>query len=179
MSTLAPTMTYGAPQARAVSDSGTQTASFPEGEFAAVPNSSYPFTPTLGQDFSGRLGKMANQSRAQSETFANLAQQSTSSALARFNEIRNAYTQSRASETIAGSGTGDSIAEAFSEIESSSTALQRQFGLSRRASDDISVTWFLNADAGAAGRARRPKPNLDRQRYRDRIRRKKPDYWIP
>jgi len=150
---LAPNIAYGATQTRGFSNSGTQTTSFPDGEFAAVPNSSYPFTPTLGQDFTGRLGKMANQSRAQSETFANLAQQSTSSALARFNEIRNAYSQSRTSETIAGSGTGDSIAEAFSEIESSSRALQRQFGLSRRASDDISVTWFLNADAGAAARA--------------------------
>ena len=32
-------------------------------------------------------------SRTQSETYANLAQQSTSSALTRFSEIRNAYSQ--------------------------------------------------------------------------------------
>jgi conjugal transfer mating pair stabilization protein TraG len=150
---LAPNIAYGAAQTRGFSDSGTQTTSFPDGEFAAVPNSSYPFTPTLGQDFTGRLGTMANKSRTQSETFANLAQQSTSSALTRFNEIRNAYAQSRSSETVAGSSTSDSIAAAFSEIENSSRALQRQFGLSRRASDDISVAWFLNADAGAAARA--------------------------
>ena len=87
---LAPSIAYGAGQARSVSDNGTQTTGFPNGEFAAVPNSSYPFTPTLGQDFTARLGSMASQSRTQSENFANLAQQSTGSALTRFSEIRNA-----------------------------------------------------------------------------------------
>src|SRR3546814_1908021 len=112
---LAPNIAYGAAQTRGFSDSGTQTTSFPDGEFAAVPNSSYPFTPTLGQDFTGRLGTMASQSRTQSESYANLAQQSTSSALTRFSEIRNAYSQGQSSDTVSGVGTNDSIGTAFSE----------------------------------------------------------------
>ncbi|WP_324826461.1 conjugal transfer protein TraG N-terminal domain-containing protein [Qipengyuania zhejiangensis] len=144
---LAPNIAYGAAQTRGFSDSGTQTTSFPDGEFAAVPNSSYPFTPTLGQDFTGRLGTMASQSRTQSETYANLAQQSTSSALTRFSEIRNAYSQGQSSDTVSGVGTNDSIGTAFSEVDNASRTLQRQFGLSRRASDDITVSWFLNGDA--------------------------------
>ncbi|KNH02936.1 IncF plasmid conjugative transfer protein TraG [Qipengyuania citrea LAMA 915] len=145
---LAPNIAYGAAQTRGFSDSGTQTTSFPGGEFAAVPNSSYPFTPTLGQDFTGRLGTMASQSRTQSETYANLAQQSTSSALTRFSEIRNAYSQGQSSDTVSGVGTNDSIGTAFSEVDNASRTLQQQFGLSRRASDDITVSWFLNGDAG-------------------------------
>jgi len=145
---LAPNIAYGATQTRGFSDSGTQTTSFPDGEFAAVPNSSYPFTPTLGQDFTGRLGTMASQSRTQSETYANLAQQSTSSALTRFSEIRNAYSQGQSSDTVSGVGTNDSIGTAFSEVDNASRTLQQQFGLSRRASDDITVSWFLNGDAG-------------------------------
>ena len=144
---LAPNIAYGAAQTRGFSDSGTQTTSFPDGEFAAVPNSSYPFTPTLGQDFTGRLGTMASQSRTQSETYANLAQQSTSSALTRFSEIRNAYSQVQSSDTVSGVGTNDSIGTAFSEVDNASRTLQQQFGLSRRASDDITVSWFLNGDA--------------------------------
>jgi len=144
---LAPNIAYGAAQTRGFSDSGTQTTSFPDGEFAAVPNSSYPFTPTLGQDFTGRLGTMASQSRTQSETYANLAQQSTSSALTRFSEIRNAYSQVQSSDTVSGVGTSDSIGTAFSEVDNASRTLQQQFGLSRRASDDITVSWFLNGDA--------------------------------
>jgi conjugal transfer mating pair stabilization protein TraG len=144
---LAPNIAYGATQTRGFSDSGTQTTSFPDGEFAAVPNSSYPFTPTLGQDFTGRLGTMASQSRTQSETYANLAQQSTSSALTRFSEIRNAYSQGQSSDTVSGVGTNDSIGTAFSEVDNASRTLQQQFGLSRRASDDITVSWFLNGDA--------------------------------
>ena len=144
---LAPNIAYGAAQTRGFSDSGTQTTSFPDGEFAAVPNSSYPFTPTLGQDFTGRLGTMASQSRTQSETYANLAQQSTSSALTRFSEIRNAYSQGQSSDTVSGVGTNDSIGTAFSEVDNASRTLQQQFGLSRRASDDITVSWFLNGDA--------------------------------
>ncbi len=146
---LAPNIAYGATQTRGFSDSGTQTTSFPDGEFAAVPNSSYPFTPTLGQDFTGRLGTMASQSRTQSETYANLAQQSTSSALTRFSEIRNAYSQGQSSDTVSGVGTNDSIGTAFSEVDNASRTLQQQFGLSRRASDDITVSWFLNGEASA------------------------------
>jgi conjugal transfer mating pair stabilization protein TraG len=146
---LAPSIAYGAGQTRSVSDSGTQTTNFPNGEFAAVPNSSYPFTPTLGQDFTARLGSMASQSRTQSETFANLAQQSTSSALTRFNEIRNAYSQGRSSDTVSGTSSSDSIGTAFSEVDNASKTLQQQFGLSRRASDEISVSWFLNGQASA------------------------------
>jgi conjugal transfer mating pair stabilization protein TraG len=149
---LAPNIAYGAAQTRGFSESGTQTTSFPDGEFAAVPNSSYPFTPTLGQDFTGRLGTMASQSRTQSETYANLAQQSTSSALTRFSEIRNAYSQGQSSDTVSGVGTSDSIGTAFSEVENASRTLQQQFGLSRRASDDITVSWFLNGEVnGGAG----------------------------
>ena len=149
---LAPNITYGATQTRGFSDSGTQTTSFPDGEFAAVPNSSYPFTPTLGQDFTGRLGTMASQSRTQSETYANLAQQSTSSALTRFSEIRNAYSQGQSSDTVSGVGTNDSIGTAFSEVDNASRTLQQQFGLSRRASDDITISWFLNGEVnGGAG----------------------------
>ncbi|MDE0902447.1 MAG: conjugal transfer protein TraG N-terminal domain-containing protein [Erythrobacter sp.] len=150
---LAPNIAYGAAQTRGFSDSGTQTTSFPDGEFAAVPNSSYPFTPTLGQDFTGRLGTMASQSRTQSETYANLAQQSTSSALTRFSEIRNAYSQGQSSDTVSGVGTNDSIGTAFSEVDNASRTLQQQFGLSRRASDDITISWFLNGEAGAGAKA--------------------------
>ncbi|WP_431469360.1 conjugal transfer protein TraG N-terminal domain-containing protein [Sphingosinithalassobacter sp. LHW66-3] len=149
---LAPNIAYGAAQTRGFSDSGTQTTSFPDGEFAAVPNSLYPFTPTLGQDFTGRLGTMASQSRTQSETYANLAQQSTSSALTRFSEIRNAYSQGQSSDTVSGVGTNDSIGTAFSEVDNASRTLQQQFGLSRRASDDITISWFLNGEVnGGAG----------------------------
>lgn len=147
---LAPNIAYGATQTRSIGDSGTQTTSFPGGEFAAVPNSSYPFTPTLGQDFSSRLSTMASESRSQSETFANLAQQSTSSAVTRFSELRDAYTRSRSNETVSGTSTSDSIGRTFSELDNASNTLQQQFGLSRRASDDITVSWFLNGD-GALG----------------------------
>lgn len=150
---LAPSIAYGAGQTRSVSDNGTQTTGFPNGEFAAVPSSSYPFTPTLGQDFTARLGSMASQSRTQSESFANLAQQSTSSALTRFSEIRNAYSQGRSSDTVSGTSSSDSIGTAFSEVDNASKTLQQQFGLSRRASDDITTSWFLNGEAGAGAKA--------------------------
>ena len=146
---LAPSITYGAGQTRSFGDSGTQTTGFPDAEFANVPTSSYPFTPTLGQDFSSRLSTIAGQSRSQSETFSNLAAQSTSSAVTRFQEIRDAYSASRSNETVSGSSTSDSIGAAFSEVDNASRTLQQQFGLSRRASDDITVSWFLNGDAGA------------------------------
>ncbi|WP_168452316.1 conjugal transfer protein TraG N-terminal domain-containing protein [Sphingopyxis microcysteis] len=143
---LNPSISYGAPQTRGFSDVGTQTTSFSGAEFATVPSSQYPFTPTLGQDFTSRLSTMASQSRGQSETYSNLAQQSTSSAVTRFNEIRNAYSQGRSSETVSGTGSNDSIGTAFSEVDNASTTLQRQFGLSRRAADDITVSWFLNGE---------------------------------
>src|SRR3546814_15942880 len=41
------------------------------------------------------------------------------------------------------------IGTAFSEVNNASTTLQRQFGLSRRAADDITVSWFLNGQASA------------------------------
>ena len=146
---LNPSISYGAAQTRGFSDVGTQTTSFSGAEFATVPNSQYPFTPTLGQDFTSRLSTMASQSRGQSETYSNLAQQSTSSAVTRFNEIRNAYSQGRSSETVSGTGSNDSIGTAFSEVDNASSTLQRQFGLSRRAADDITVSWFLNGEATA------------------------------
>ncbi len=150
---LAPNISYGAGQTRSFGESGTQTTGFPGAEFAHVPTSSYPFSPTLGQDFSGRLSTMASQSRGQSETFSNLAQQSTSSAVTRFNEIRDAYTRSRSNESVSGTSNSDSIGSALNEVDSASKTLQQQFGLSRRAADDITVSWFLNgqASAGAGG----------------------------
>ena len=145
---IAPNISYGAAQTRGFSASGTQTTSFPENSFDSVPNSSYPFTPTLGQDFTSRLSTLASSSRSQSETFSNLAQQSTSSAVTRFNELRNTYSQGSSSETAVGTNESNSVNKAFSEVDSASRNLQRQYGLSRRASDDISVSWFLNGDAG-------------------------------
>lgn len=147
---LAPNIGYGAAQTRATGENGTQTTGFAQAEFATVPTSSYPFTPTLGQDFSSRLATMASQSRGQSETFSNLAQQSTSSAVTRFSELRDAYTRSRSNESVSGTSTSDSIGSAFSEVDNASKTLQQQFGLSRRAADDITVSWFLNGD-GALG----------------------------
>ncbi len=150
---LAPNIGYGAAQTRGISSSGTQTTSFADAEFASVPTSSYPFTPTLGQDFTSRMSTMASQSRGQSETYSNLAQQSTSSAVTRFSEIRDSYSRSRSNETVSGTGTSDSIGTAFSEVDNASRGLQQQFGLSRRASDDITVSWFLNGEAGAGAKA--------------------------
>ena len=152
---LAPNIAYGAAQTRGIGENGTQTTSFPQAEFANVPTSSYPFTPTLGQDFSSRLSTMASESRSQSETFSNLAQQSTSSAVTRFSELRDAYTRSRSNETVSGTSSNDSIGRTFSELDNASNTLQQQFGLSRRASDDITVSWFLNGNAGAEGRVER------------------------
>ena len=150
---LAPNIAYGAAQSRGFAGNGTQTTNFPQAEFATVPTSSYPFTPTLGQDFSSRLSTMASESRSQSETFSNLAQQSTSSAVTRFSELRDAYTRSRSNETVSGTSTNDSIGRTFSELDNASSTLQQQFGLSRRASDDITVSWFLNGDAGVGAKA--------------------------
>ena len=152
---LNPSISYGAAQTRGFSEAGTQTTSFSEAEFATVPSSQYPFTPTLGKDFTGRLSTMASQSRGQSETYSNLAQQSTSSAITSFNEIRNAYSQGRSFESVSGTGRSDSVGTAFSEVDNASTTLQRQFGLSRRAADDITVSWFLNGDASLGLKAER------------------------
>jgi conjugal transfer mating pair stabilization protein TraG len=147
--TIAPSFTYGAGQTRTFSDSGSMTTSFPEGSYDQVPNSSYPFTPTLGHDFSSRLSTMASQARSNSESYANVAAESTSSALTRFREMRDQFSRGSAFESATGTSNSDSIQTAFSEIDQASTALQRQFGLSRRASDDISTAFFLGGEAGA------------------------------
>jgi conjugal transfer mating pair stabilization protein TraG len=52
-------------------------------------------------------------------------------------------------ESATGTSNSDSIQTAFSEVDQASTNLQRQFGLSRRAADDISTAWFLGGEAGA------------------------------
>ena len=145
---MAPSLTYGAGQTRGFSENGTQTTSFAGNSFDSVPNSHYPFTPTLGQDFTSRLSTMASSSRSQSESYANLAQQSTSSAITRFNEIRNSYSQGQSSETATGQNHSDSIGSSFSEVDSASKTLQQQYGLSHRAADDITVSWFLNGEGG-------------------------------
>jgi conjugal transfer mating pair stabilization protein TraG len=147
---IAPSFAYGATQTRGYSDTGTLTTSFPEESFAQVPNSQYPFTPNLGQEFTSRLSTMASQSRGNSETFSNLAQQSTSSAITRFREIRDQFSKGSAFETATGENKSDSIQTAFAEVDQASRGLQRQYGLSRRAADDITTSWFLNGEAGAS-----------------------------
>jgi conjugal transfer mating pair stabilization protein TraG len=52
-------------------------------------------------------------------------------------------------ETATGQTSSDSVNTAFNEVDQASKALQRQYGLSRRASDDISTSWFLGGEAGA------------------------------
>lgn len=153
--TVAPSFAYGAPQTRTISEGGAATSSFPDAAYDQVPNSSYPFTPTLGTEFSSRLATMATEAKSRSETLANVATQSTSNAVARFRELRQQFSGARGSETAQGNTTSDSIQTAYSEVDQASSSLQRQFGLSRRAADDISVAWFLNGDAGggASGKA--------------------------
>ena len=68
--------------------------------------------------------------------------------MTRFFELRDAYSTGQSNETLSGTSSGDSIGTTFSEIDNASRTLQQQFGLSRRASDDITVSWFLNGDAG-------------------------------
>jgi conjugal transfer mating pair stabilization protein TraG len=148
--TVAPSFTYGAPQTRTVSDSGSVTTSFGEASYDQLPNSSYPFIPTLGQEFTSRLSVMASQARANSESFANVAAESTSSAVSRFRELREQFSKGNSFESASGTSNSDSIQTAFSEVDQASTNLQRQFGLSRRAADDITVSWFLNGEAGAS-----------------------------
>jgi conjugal transfer mating pair stabilization protein TraG len=148
--TIAPSFTYGAGQTRTFSESGSMTASFPEGSYDQLPTSSYPFTPSLGQEFSSRLSTMASQARSNSETYANVATESTASAITKFREMRDQFSRGNSLESAAGSSNSDSIQSAFNEVDQASTSLQRQFGLSRRASDDITVAWFLNGEAGAS-----------------------------
>lgn len=147
--TVAPSFAYGAPQTRTVSESGATTTSFPAAAYDQVPNSSYPFTPTLGAEFSSRLATMASEARSRSETLANVASQSTSNAISRFRELRSQFGSSHGSETAQGNTTSNSIQTAYSEVDQASASLQRQFGLSRRAADDMSIAWFLNGEASA------------------------------
>ncbi|QDC36201.1 conjugal transfer protein TraG N-terminal domain-containing protein [Sphingobium fuliginis] len=147
--TIAPSFTYGAPQTRTFSDTGAMTTSFPDGSYDQIPTSSYPFTPTLGQEFTARLSTMASQARANSETYANVATESTASAVTKFRELRDQFSRGASFESATGTSNSDSIQTAFSEVDQASTSLQRQFGLSRRAADDISTAWFLGGEAGA------------------------------
>jgi len=147
--TIAPSFTYGAPHTRTFSDTGSMTTSFPDGSYDQIPNSSYPFTPTLGQEFTARLSTMASQARANSETYANVATESTTSAVTKFRELRDQFSRGASFESATGTSNSDSIQTAFSEVDQASTSLQRQFGLSRRAADDISTAWFLSGEAGA------------------------------
>lgn len=147
--TIAPSFTYGAPQTRTFSDTGAMTTSFPDGSYDQIPTSSYPFTPTLGQEFTARLSTMASQARANSETYANVATESTASAVTNFRELRDQFSRGASFESASGTSNSDSIQTAFSEVDQASTSLQRQFGLSRRAADDISTAWFLGGEAGA------------------------------
>lgn len=146
--TIAPSFTYGAGQTRTFSDTGSMTTSFGEASYDQLPNSSYPFTPTLGQEFTSRLSTMASQARSNSETYANIATESTTSAVTRFRELRDQFSRGSSFETATGQSSSDSIQTAFSEVDQASTNLQRQFGLSRRAADDISTAWFLGGEAG-------------------------------
>ncbi|MGE8140669.1 conjugal transfer protein TraG N-terminal domain-containing protein [Novosphingobium sp. NPDC080210] len=147
--TIAPSFTYGAPQTRTFSDTGSMTTSFPDGSYDQIPTSSYPFTPTLGQEFTARLSTMASQARSNSETYANVATESTTSAVTKFRELRDQFSRGASFESATGTSNSDSIQTAFSEVDQASTSLQRQFGLSRRAADDISTAWFLGGEAGA------------------------------
>ena len=147
--TIAPSFTYGAGQTRTFSDTGSMTTSFAEASYDQLPNSSYPFTPTLGQEFTSRLSTMASQARSNSETYANIATESTTSAVTRFRELRDQFSRGSSFETATGQSNSDSIQTAFSEVDQASTNLQRQFGLSRRAADDITISWFLNGEASA------------------------------
>jgi len=148
--TIAPSFTNGAAQTRTFSDTGSMTTSFPEASYDQLPNSSYPFTPSLGQEFTSRLSTMASQARSNSESYANIATESTTSAVTKFRELRSQFSRGSAFESATGTSNSDSIQTAFNEVDQASTNLQRQFGLSRRAADDITVAWFLNGEAGAS-----------------------------
>ncbi|MEI6643699.1 MAG: conjugal transfer protein TraG N-terminal domain-containing protein [Novosphingobium sp.] len=150
--TIAPSFTYGAGQTRTFSDTGSMTTSFPEASYDQLPNSSYPFTPSLGQEFTSRLSTMASQARSNSESYTNVATESTASAVTKFRELRNQFSRGSAFESATGTSNSDSIQTAFSEVDQASTNLQRQFGLSRRAADDISTAWFLGGEGAASAR---------------------------
>ncbi|MFZ1797151.1 MAG: conjugal transfer protein TraG N-terminal domain-containing protein, partial [Dokdonella sp.] len=107
--TIAPSFTYGAAQTRTLSDTGTTTTSFPEASYDQLPNSSYPFTPTLGQEFTSRLSTMASQARSNSETYANVATESTASAVSQFRELRSQFSRGNAFESATGTSNSDSI----------------------------------------------------------------------
>lgn len=125
--TTAPSFTYGAAQTKGYSGSGTLTTSFSEGSYDQLPTSNYPFTPTLGQEFTSRLSNMASQSRSNSETFSNLAQQSTSSAVTQFRELRNQVSKGSSFETATGQNNSDSVQTAFNEVDQASSNLQRTY----------------------------------------------------
>lgn len=147
--TMSPSFTYGAPQTRTFSASGAMESSFPEASYDQLPNSSYPFTPSLGKEVTARLSTMASEARSNSETYANIAAQSTSNAITKFRELRNQISRSNSFESTTGTSNSDSIQTAFGEVDQASRNLQRQFGLSRRAADDLSTSWFLSGEAGA------------------------------
>ena len=145
----APSFTYGAAQVRTISDSGAMTTSYPAAAYDQLPNSSYPFTPTLGRDFSARLSTMASTAHSNSQTYSNNAQQSTSNSITQFRELRDQTSSGRSFETATGVSSSDSVQTAYSEVDQASATLQQKFGLSRRAADDMSTSWFLNGDASA------------------------------
>lgn len=147
--TVAPSFTYGAAQTRTISDSGAQTTSYPEAAYDQLPNSSYPFTPTLGQDFSSRLSTMASSYHANSQAKSASAQQSTISSIGQFRELRDQTNSGMSIETASGTSNSDSVQSAYSEVDQASNVLQQKFGLSRRAADDITTSWFLNGEASA------------------------------
>src|SRR3546814_12848344 len=91
------------------------TTSFPEASYDQLPNSSYPFTPTLGQEFTSRLSTMASQARSNSETYANVATASTGSAVSQFSELRSQFSRGSAFESATGTPSSDSIQTAISE----------------------------------------------------------------
>ncbi|MEO6716413.1 MAG: conjugal transfer protein TraG N-terminal domain-containing protein [Novosphingobium sp.] len=149
---IAPSLSYGAAQTRGFSESGTATTSFPGASYDQLPSSQYPFTPTLGQEFTSRLSALASESRSQSETYSNLAAGSTSTAVTRFQELRNAASRGASFETSTGTNNANAVQSAFGEVDQASLGLQRQFGLSRRAADDITTAFFLGGEAaGKAG----------------------------
>src|SRR3546814_6666775 len=80
---------------------------------------------------------MASQARSNSESYANIATESTTSAVTKFRELRSQFSRGSAFESATGTSNSDSIQTAFNEVDQASTNLQRQFGLSRRAAADI------------------------------------------
>ena len=92
---------------------------------------------------------MASEARSNSETYANVATQSTASAVAKFRELRQQLSSAHGSETAQGNSSSDSIQTAYSEVDQASASLQRQFGLSRRAAEDVSTACFIGGEANA------------------------------